>query len=82
MNKTEQVQQYIKEQYGNRQAWISDIAAKLNISRAEANMLTMKAGYRRGKEKNTAPENDFGNDSDIKRIISKIPDEVIKSISF
>ena len=41
---------YIKNEYGVRGAWISDIAKALKISKNEANLLTYAMGYRRGKE--------------------------------
>jgi hypothetical protein len=62
----------IKNEYGIRGAWISDIAKTLNISVKEANHLTYAMGYRRGKKNHEVSFQQFASDPGVKLIQLKI----------
>lgn len=66
---------YIKETYGKRKSWISELAKELNISYEDANYLTSLLGYSRGKLNNLTPFNAFRNDKRANDILSSINDE-------
>ena len=66
---------YIKETYGKRKSWISELAKELNISYEDANYLTSLLGYSRGKLDNLTPFNTFRNDKRANDILSSINDE-------
>lgn len=60
---------YIIKEYGERGAWISDIARNLSISTKSANYLTYSIGYRRGKALPTLKsETEFSCDAHVKLI--------------
>jgi hypothetical protein len=63
---------YIKNEYGVRGAWISDIAKALKISKNEANLLTYAMGYRRGKEMQHVSFQQFAAEPGVKLIQLKI----------
>ena len=49
MNTIRDLYDLILEEYGKRGCWISELADKLGISIKNANCLTYKMGYRRGR---------------------------------
>lgn len=63
---------YINEYYGHRGAFVSELANNLSISYKHANILTIKAGYRRTKKTKNVSFTDFASDKDVQYIASKI----------
>lgn len=66
-----QVFDLINEEYGLRGLFISELAGKLRISRKHANMLTIKAGYRRTKKVENVTLEEFSSNETVKYIIKK-----------
>ena len=58
--------------YGCRTYWLSDLARSLGISRKEANILTIAAGYSRGKLNRIVSVAEFMNNPDVRYILNKI----------
>jgi len=63
---------YIKEHYGHRMCWISELAALLGITYAEANHLTYVMGYRWGRAQTLSSVTAFSTDKEVQRIQAKI----------
>ena len=63
---------YINEYYGLRGVFISELAKNLGISYKNANILTIKAGYRRTKKTKNVTFTDFSSDKNVQYIASKI----------
>ena len=62
---------YINEYYGLRGVFISELAKNLGISYKHANILTIKAGYRRTKKTKNVTFTDFSSDKNVQYIASK-----------
>ncbi len=58
----------IKEDYGRRMCWISELAVSLGISYTEANHLTYVMGYRRGRARTLNSSTAFSMDKEVQRI--------------
>lgn len=67
-----QVFNFIHEEYGLRGGFISEISKKLGISYRHANILTIKAGYKRTKKVSAITFAQFSNDLSVQYIVSKI----------
>lgn len=63
---------YINEYYGLRGVFISELAKNLGISYKNANILTIKAGYRRTKKVENVTLEEFSGNGAVKYIVSKI----------
>lgn len=63
---------YINEYYGLRGGFISELAKNLGISYKYANILTIKAGYRRTKKVSTVTLSQFSKDPSVQYIINNI----------
>ena len=71
-NTVRQIYIYITKNYGCRGLFISDAARTLQVSYKEANILTMRLGYFRGKRKVYIRYEDFVTDPKAKAICEKI----------
>ncbi|WOO35109.1 hypothetical protein R2R35_15030 [Anaerocolumna sp. AGMB13020] len=80
MNKVEKVYKYIVNEYGSRNVWISDIAKSLNITKREANTLTIEPGFVRGKRVKTKNMSSFISNIKVITIIMGIRDYRIDKI--
>ena len=67
-----QVFDLINEEYGLRGAFIFELAKNLDISYKNANILTIKAGYRRTKKVENVTLEEFSGNGAVKYIVSKI----------
>jgi len=74
MNKVEKVYKYIVSEYGSRNLWISDIGKKFDISNKDANILTIEAGFVRGKRVKTKNMSSFISNMKVSTIIMGIHD--------
>lgn len=74
MNKTEIIFNLIHEFYGMRGWWISDLAEKLGVSQRDSNILTIAAGYSRGKRKRFVSLADFAANTDVIEVVERVPD--------
>lgn len=80
MNKLERIYKFIINEYGKRGAWISDIAYKLEISKTQANILTIAAGYGRGKTVKACNLEKFRNDNSVQLVASSISDDLMNRL--
>ncbi|BCZ46850.1 hypothetical protein psyc5s11_29170 [Clostridium gelidum] len=81
MTKIEKIYTFIEKYYGNRGAWISDIASKLGISEKQANVLTYAAGFKRGKRSNTNSFTNFSQDKSVILIAANVCEESLSDES-
>lgn len=72
MNTMRKLYDVIIEEYGERKCWISELAKKLGICDRDANYLTYKMGYRRGRSLTIISYTEFANDIGVQTIFKKI----------
>ena len=63
---------YLLDEYGGRKCWISEIAEHFQISRSDANTLTIALGFKRGVCKSHKSLVEFSNNPDVKRVLGRI----------
>ncbi len=79
-SKAEIIYNLIENEYGSRNLWISDLAIKLGISKYKANILTLEAGYERGKKIKSNNIQQFKNNLKVTSIIKDIKDDLLDAL--
>lgn len=80
MSKVEKIYKFIENEYGSRRVWISDLSTKLGISKYKANILTIEAGYERGKRIKPVNIHNFKNNINVVTVIAEIQDNLVDAL--